>query len=912
MPLRSRPLFLVPSLMRELPATGAVMFDAGAADGRAGGAATPACAAANTLLDQLEPLIVDANLAGYEITVMAAASGSGASTCLVISVETFLVEATSSTWDAVVTDVAVEWGTATGSVKAALGVRFEPRLAMRGAVDDGSIVASHYAIPFATPAGWIGSVDASTGGWLVATSTSPVSLPEDVTTIAGTPGEPESSTTKATALVEALRSAAAARWDVPDRQTTQLVECALAPLFDPSTWRWPAVDVGAKEVARIVGDAVWVSASDWVPSYRELAKYTLRQILNVNRRPVVRTLDDIRSALRNELVRRHLTDATTIDGSVRREGELGPRFDELYAAVEDFGTRRFALDLFRLLELGLISLVRRVADEEMLPAIIEREWTEPIVTGFYDSIGTITDIPIGDLADDDSALERFTEVAAEAAVVSINQAGDHLEDRWHERRFNPDTLNPVTVVTWHGGGERNHAAGGLVYDMLWVSERESDPSVTGSYTFTEVGGALEAVADWGGAPTTALRRRAQPRAVFLPGESTPEEPPADWVRPFWSDAEIARLPAAPRPAPGEPLGRGLRERVRDAEWYSLHPSEVILLDAIVGRLAADLDAIPTSGVDSPQHATMCGNLGTAFGYFVRDGREPSQLSASARDFVLPALLSMGGAQRTHLHTLAKAHAEMSCPNITTCLGIQQRDLAWLATDHVYRYKIHVRPTLMKGIKDVALEKIPAEVLERLPTRAITTLAKMKPFGPVPVLEAIEAEFQRVAPYDDASWPGTATFPESVLFDGTLVGAGIQAGGGSSTARRPSGTRSTPWAMRGAPPTSPPVRSSRSPSTGVDRPSGSRAPSRSRSTGSGRSSTGVRCGSATSAATPSSRRPTRRPTSGACPGTTPTRSASMPSSVPGWSTASSARRDRRSTRTCSGRTMVPADRGSAPR
>ena len=136
--------------------------------------------------------------------------------------------------DAVVTDVAVEWGTATGSVKAALGVRFEPRLAIRSRR---SMTAASWRATTpsrsATPAGWIGSVDASTGGWLVATSTSPVSLPEDVTTIAGTPGEPESSTTKATALVEALRSAAAARWDVPDRQTTQLVECASPPCSTP-------------------------------------------------------------------------------------------------------------------------------------------------------------------------------------------------------------------------------------------------------------------------------------------------------------------------------------------------------------------------------------------------------------------------------------------------------------------------------------------------------------------------------------------------------------------------------------------------------------------------------------------------------------------------------------------------------
>ena len=40
-----------------------------------------------------------------------------------------------------------------------------------------------------------------------------------------------------------------------------------------------------------------------------------------------------------------------------------------------------------------MSLDRRVAAEEMLPALVEREWTEPILTGFYDSVDRVTDDP---------------------------------------------------------------------------------------------------------------------------------------------------------------------------------------------------------------------------------------------------------------------------------------------------------------------------------------------------------------------------------------------------------------------------------------------------------------------------------------------------------------------------------------
>jgi hypothetical protein len=181
-PLNSRPLFLVPSLMRELPHVGAVMVDV--TDLRAGElTVTSATAATNALLDQLEPLIVEANLAGYEITVVAVTTGTATSPCLVINVEEFLVDPANEPWNTVVTGV--QGNPFGANVKAALALRFEPRLALRAAVDDGSVLASSYGIAFPTPSGWLGTVDVNNGGWLVTTTSTATTLPGGLTAIAG-------------------------------------------------------------------------------------------------------------------------------------------------------------------------------------------------------------------------------------------------------------------------------------------------------------------------------------------------------------------------------------------------------------------------------------------------------------------------------------------------------------------------------------------------------------------------------------------------------------------------------------------------------------------------------------------------------------------------------------------------------
>ena len=778
MPLSSRPLFLVPSLMRALPDVGAVMVDLGDLEAD-DVTATSACAAANALVDQLEPLIVEANLAGYEITVIAATTGTATTPCLVINLEAFLVDAANTPWNNVVTGVN---GNPFGAnVKAALALRFEPRLAMREAVDEGSVLPSSYGIAFPTPSGWLGSVDPNQGGWLVTTTSTVTTLPGGLTTIAGRPGN---SNTAATALVNAIRAAATARWQAHGREDGQLANCALAPLFDTSTWRYPAGDIGAHEAAALIDAGLWRATSGWVPSYAELAGLTLRELMEISRGSTggALTVEQIRSALRRELIRRQLVDPAAIEGSGLREGELGPRFDELYGAIETFGSKLFAADLFRMLELGLMSLNRRDAAEEMLPALVEREWTDLIVTGFYDSVGTITEIPSDELIDEQEARSWFASVAAEAAVLSVNQAGDHIEAYWHERRWDPASSNPTTIVTWFGGGDRDHSAGGLVFDIVWVSERAGEEAVEGTLSFVEVDGTCEVVADWG--PTVTLRRRSQPREVVPPGEDVAEEPETDLVRPFLSEAEI------------DALSDEVSDRIRTAERYSLHPSEVVLLDAVVGRIAADLHAIAGSLVNSTtERLAMCENLATAFGYFVRNAR-PSEHAPPAREYVQEKLLSMDGNNtpldswinyppKTYLHALARSHAEMRCDAITVCLGMEQQDLDWFGKDHRYQNKFKVSLSPNKGVKDVGFDHVTKEVVEKLAEKGPLVLSKLSKLrkvlgvGPAPQFDIIEAEFQKIEPYPDVDWPGTAATPVSMFFDGYVAGMGVAGSVGMS-------------------------------------------------------------------------------------------------------------------------------------
>ena len=782
MPLNRRPLFLVPSLMRELPHVGAVMADL--TDLEAGDVtATSATAAANALLDQLEPLIVEANLAGYELTVIAATTGTATTPCLVLNVEAFLVDSVNKPWNTVVTGVNANPFAA--NVKAALALRFEPRLALRDAVDDGSVIASSYGIAFTTPSGWLGEVDADNGGWLVTTTATATTLPGGLTAIAGRPGNPG---TPASALLQAIRTAATAQWQAHGRGAGQLTHCALAPLFDPSTWQVAASDEGVGVVSAVLSDYVWDSASGWVPAYGELAGWTLEELLTRGggHAAAVLALDDIRSALRGELIRRNLVDPKVIDGISRREGELGPRFDEIFAAVETIGQPLAAVDLFRMLELGLLSLDRRVADEEMLPAIVTREWTEPVVTGFYDSVVEITAIPIDELVAETDAEWWHDAVAAEAVVVTVNQAGDHLEGFWHERQFDPESDRPARIVEWFASGERDPAQSGLVYAVDWESGGES---MTGTYTFREVTGTVELVAAWGAtatieAGTMTFRRRDVPQPVLEPGESDAVEPPAPMVRAYWSDGEIDGLPAE------------LRDAKRVRERYSLHPSEIVLLDAIVGRIAADLGAIAGAvGQSTDERIALCTNLATAFGYFARRDSMSSTVhlsehGSSARQYVLAALMSMRGnntpvdswadyAPVTYFHALAKAHQEFACvpDHVGDCLGLTRQDSAWFAADHQYRYRFHISLSPTKLLKGLAAKEID-DVLELLATKGALIGSKIKKPGLSPQYDEIEAEFQKTTPLPDTDWPGSSATPkQSEWYDGVLFGGafGLSAG-----------------------------------------------------------------------------------------------------------------------------------------
>ena len=439
-----------------------------------------------------------------------------------------------------------------------------------------------------------------------------------------------------------------------------------------------------------------------------------------------------------------------------------------------------------MLELGLMSLDRRDPAEEMLPAVIEREWTEPVLTGFYDSVGTTTAIPIDELTPEAAALSWCSTVASEAAVLSINQAGEHLEGYWHERQFDPASSRPVRLVEWFAAGDRDRSRSGLVYDMVWIS---GDDTLTGTYTFREVGSALEVTADWG--PTLTFRRRDLPQPVFEPGEDESVQPPAVMVRAYWTDAEIDALP-------GE-----LRDGARLAERYSLHPSEIVLLDAIVARVTADLEGLAQrwGPGSTPERIALCTNLANAFAYFVRGGNL-SEHAPTARHYVLAALMSMGGnntpidewtsyAPQTYFHALAKAHQEFHCPNddITACLGVDRELLEWFASDQTYQFRFHTSLSSDKALRDFTLGEVTEQLVKKLAEKGVligTKVMKVVSVGPSPQYDTIEAEIQKLGPYPDAAWPGNAAQPISVWYDGVLIGGAISASVGMSA------SSSTEW------------------------------------------------------------------------------------------------------------------------
>jgi outer membrane protein OmpA-like peptidoglycan-associated protein len=272
--------------------------------------------------------------------------------------------------------------------------------------------------------------------------------------------------------------------------------------------------------------------------------------------------------------------------------------------------------------------------------------------------------------------------------------------------------------------------------------------------------------------------------VLEPGEDEAAEPPAPMVRIYWSTGEIDALP-------GE-----VRESFRVAERYSLHPAEIVLLDAVVGRIAEDLGAIAQAvGQSSDERMALCANLATAFGYFVRGSRS-SEHASTARQYVLAALMSMRGnntpvdswadyAPETYYHALAKAHQEFQCfPDaIAEHLGIAPKELTWFATDHTYQFRFHTSLSPTKLLKGFVAGEID-DVLKLLATKGALIGSKLKKPGFSPQYDEIEAEIQKLPPYlagQDDEWPRGADGPESVWYQGVLVGGAIAASAGMSVA-----------------------------------------------------------------------------------------------------------------------------------
>jgi outer membrane protein OmpA-like peptidoglycan-associated protein len=775
--IRARPLFLVPSLMEGRLETNAILADLSpaASDSPTDTAVTRAVA---KLLSDLESLIVEANLAGYEVTTIAASTGPNATAAsLCLSVATYLVDPANQSWDDIV-GVSVPWG----SISAALALEFTPRLALREGIDAGSSLVSSYGIPFSTPASWTGSVDSNNGGWIattVATGTA-ISLPDDLSKIAGKSGGTDS---PARELKLAIRAAAAARWDSHGRGPDQLANCALGPLFDPDAWVYPTGDRGGHLLADEVEGGVWGAASGWRPTYDELVELRLEELLLNGRGNAgsIRALDMVRDGLRNELVRRRLGDPDRISPATMLQGELGARYDAELARLDRFGREPWPVDLFFLLELGLISLQRRVPEEESLPVVIEREWTEPILTGWYEEVGDVDTVPIEELTSQSEAEGWFDYVAGQSNVVAVHQAGDRIQGFWQERRYQPGGGEPVKFDTWLFDGTRDRSSSDLRFDVVFASGEVFGPGVC---TFTETDAGVHLAVDWEG-DRWEVDRRKDLSLVLLPGATEPVASPTPLIRPHLSDSELAAL---------DPQVRHL---VEAPERYPLHPSELGLLDGITNRLIADLEAIAArGGVDLDQHMALCDNFTTAFGYFHQGGSSSLPIRL-ARGYIQFRLISMegnnspldtwvGGPPETYWHALVAKHAELPCAGITAGLGLSPADAQALSELHKYRWKFRsslamVDSWTLKMAQKATVDKAVQKAFVSLAKAPALVLAKIDDveFGIKPDVQwdPIEAEFQKIGPYPDPDWPGDEDSPQSVRYTGWLFGLGLSASAG---------------------------------------------------------------------------------------------------------------------------------------
>lgn len=773
MPTRLRPLFLVPSLMTGGPDTAAFLADLTVGLSASDRVSSPAVKAADDLLATLEPLIIEANLAGYELVrVVASAGPDGNAPAFLLDLATYLLDPANQSWTAM-TGLTVDWA----ATSAAVGLHFEPRLALRDEVTGPTSLPSSYAISVSAPAPWIGSLDSDLGGWLAVTAPSADgrTVPDDLAAIVGHAKAAGSATAE---LVAAFRGAAGAQWDNHGRTAGQLTRCALAPLFDPATWQIPSSSLGVADLASRVDRHIWNAASGWQPSYEQLATLSLEDLFGWSVGPAAAgdNVDKVADALRNDLVRLHLGDPSRISSADGRSRSLGARYDATLLTFDRFGRRPWPVDLFLLLDLGLLALEQRDPAEETLPVLVEREWTEPVLTGRYDEAYTTTSVTAADLATEAAAHALHAVVARESDVVLLNQAGDHIAGYW-QARLDAGPGNHVEFKSWIFEGTRDHSAAGIVYDAFFAAGSDDGE---GRCTFTETADGIDLQVDWYGT-IYDLTLRADGSQIFDPSGTGSSPPDVPASRPFLPDTMLDGVDAAVRPL------------IEAEERYPLHPAEIALLEGVALRLVEDLNiAAGTSGVPhTVDLADLCTRFIDAFAYF--DGGGWSEHLLLARAYVLAYLGALPGNNTpldpwfaeppaNYLHALSKAQAEQACPNIATSLGIDGTETDQLNTDHRYQWKFRTNTGVGDKWVQARVNKVTLDPLVGWATTWLFGKAKLVlskaddvefAIGPDPQWDLIEAEFQKIAPHPDDDWVEEV----SEFYDGVLLGMGASIAGG---------------------------------------------------------------------------------------------------------------------------------------
>jgi outer membrane protein OmpA-like peptidoglycan-associated protein len=149
---------------------------------------------------------------------------------------------------------------------------------------------------------------------------------------------------------------------------------------------------------------------------------------------------------------------------------------------------------------------------------------------------------------------------------------------------------------------------------------------------------------------------------------------------------------------------------------------------------------------------------------------------------------VGGPPETYWHALVAKHAELPCAGITAGLDLSPADAQALSELHKYRWKFRSSTAkrtawvLLTGQKATSDEAAGIS-LEQLAAKAASVLSKVDDleFGIAadPQFDFIEAEFRKITPYPDPSWPGSESSPESVHYHGVLFGLGISASAGAN-------------------------------------------------------------------------------------------------------------------------------------